>query len=161
MRRVLAMLLVVYLVALGGVTLGPDSTPSKAVEETATKVDGATESDRESKPPTQGQRSLTDTVLNVLLFVPFGSLVLGLWPSSRWWAVVVAGAGLSALIELSQLWVFTWRGAQLSDLVTNTAGAALGFVLAALVLRLKDTDGARGSAQENLTPGVDTGRRRS
>lgn len=130
-----AVLLVVYLVALGRVTLGPTSTPSTAVEKTATQVDRATRSTSRSPKPTPDQRAFTDLGLNVLLFVPFGALLVGLWPSSRWWAVVAAGAGLSAAIELSQRWVFTWRGDQVSDLITNTLGAALGYVVASVVVR--------------------------
>jgi len=136
-RRLLAVALIVYLLALARVTLGPVSTPSTAVEETATRVGRVTEPNGGGRRPTQHQRSLVDTALNVALFVPFGALVLGLWPSWRWWAAVAAGAALSGTIELSQLWVFTWRSAQLSDLVTNTAGATLGWAIALTVLRLR------------------------
>ncbi len=135
MRRPLAILLVVYLLGLVVVTLGPSSTPSTAVEKTATEVDRASQSDGASPNPTQRQRSLADTALNVLLFLPCGCLVLLLWPSWRWWAVVAAGASLSAAIELSQRWIFTWRDSQLSDLLTNTVGTTLGCALASTVLR--------------------------
>ncbi len=131
----LALLLLVYLLGLGRVTLGPASTPSGAVEKTAAQVDRAAQPGGESSKSTRRERRVVDRALNVLLFVPFGALVLGLWPSGRWWVVIGAGGVLSTAIELSQRWVFTWRSEQLSDVVTNTVGAAVGWVVAAAVLR--------------------------
>ena len=48
MRRLLALVFLVYLLGLGRVTLGPASTPSRAVETTATQVDRSTQADGES-----------------------------------------------------------------------------------------------------------------
>lgn len=135
MRRLLALVLLVYLLGLGRVTLGPVSTPSGAVEKTTAQVDRTTQPGGERPESTRRERTAVDTALNVLLFVPFGALVLGLWPSWRWWAVVGAGGVLSAAIELSQRWFFTWRSEQLSDVIKNTLGAAIGWAIAAAVIR--------------------------
>jgi VanZ family protein len=132
-RRLLGLALAVYLAALVFLTLGPRSTPSTAVEKTASQVDRATQAGGTDPRPTTSPRGGTALALNVALFVPLGCLLLWLWPSSRWWAVVAAGATLSAAIELSQRWVFTWRGAQLSDVITNSLGTALGWALAAAI----------------------------
>ena len=135
MRRLLALVFLVYLLGLGRVTLGPASTPSRAVEKTATQVDRAAQAGGESPQRTTRERTAVDTAFNVLLFVPFGALVLWLWPSWRWWAVVGAGGALSVAIEFSQRWFFTWRSEQLSDVIKNVLGTAIGWAIAAAVLR--------------------------
>jgi len=139
MRRLLALVFLVYLLGLGRVTLGPASTPSRAVEKTAAQVDRATQPGGASPQSTTRDRSVVDTAFNVLLFVPFGALVLGLWPSWRWWAVIGAGGALSVAIELSQRWFFTWRSEQLSDVITNILGTAIGWAVAAAALRRRST----------------------
>lgn len=73
--------------------------------------------------------SLRTYVLNVLAFVPFGIIGtrLGWHPRS----VIVAGAGVSALTELSQLFSRA-RFPSITDVILNTSGALLGvaFVIA-------------------------------
>ncbi|MPY93211.1 MAG: hypothetical protein GEV08_09135 [Acidimicrobiia bacterium] len=75
---------------------------------------------------------LRQVVLNVVLFLPLGAL-LGSQTRLALWAVAVIGLGASAAIELTQgtgLWgVFEcpYRLAELSDVLTNGAGAALGW----------------------------------
>ena len=67
--------------------------------------------------------------LNVLLFVPLGILLPVLWERFRSAKrTILAGLALSCAIELSQ--IFTFRTTDVNDLITNTAGAALGFLLA-------------------------------
>ena len=67
--------------------------------------------------------------LNVLLFVPLGILLPVLWGSFRSAKrTVLAGLAVSFAIEFSQ--IFTFRTTDVNDLITNTAGAALGFLLA-------------------------------
>lgn len=70
---------------------------------------------------------LTGLVLNVILFVPFGIILPVLWRPCSGKFVVQAGFFLSAAIELSQL--FNWRSTDINDLITNTLGACLGYVL--------------------------------
>ena len=139
MRRLLVLVLFVYLLGLARVTLGPASTPSRAVKTTATEVDRATRPSGERPRTTKRERREVDTALNVALFVPFGALVLGLSPSWRWWAVIGAGGALSVAIEVSQRWFFTWRSEQLSDVITNIFGTAIGWAVAAAVLRRRST----------------------
>ena len=70
-----------------------------------------------------------DVFLNLLLFVPLGAgLRLAGW---RWRAVVAGAALVSFTVELLQYTVVTGRDASLSDLLTNTAGAAAAAALAA------------------------------
>ena len=65
--------------------------------------------------------------LNIALFVPFGALAAvlrdGKAPPS---SALAAGAMLSALIEVSQL--FNYRVTDINDIVANTCGALLGCI---------------------------------
>lgn len=79
--------------------------------------------------------------LNMVLFIPFGLMVRRVleWPRT---VVLIAGLGLSTLIELTQMtgnWHLApcaYRYADTTDLVTNTTGTALGIALEALTPRL-------------------------
>lgn len=65
---------------------------------------------------------------NVLLFLPLGFLLPILWPDTdRFWYAALAGISFSLLIELSQL--CNHRRTDVDDLILNTAGALLGFLL--------------------------------
>jgi hypothetical protein len=68
-----------------------------------------------------------DYVQNVVLFVPLGWIA----NRGRWsvWRTVLAGALLSGGIEFAQQWIFG-RTSQASDIICNTAGAALGWWMA-------------------------------
>lgn len=69
-----------------------------------------------------GNKGGVDVFLNLLLFAPLGAgLRLAGWP---WRRVVLAAALLSLSIEALQLTVVTGRDASLSDLLTNSTGAA-------------------------------------
>lgn len=67
------------------------------------------------------------SVLNMLLFVPFGYLLLQL-KQLKWYQVVGLGFLTSLLIETCQL-VFRFGVFELDDLVKNTMGAGLGWLL--------------------------------
>lgn len=72
---------------------------------------------------------LRNELLNILLFMPIGFLAALLWPAFRSpRRTALLGLGLSAFIELSQL--FTFRLTDVDDLITNTAGAVAGCLLA-------------------------------
>lgn len=67
-------------------------------------------------------------LLNVLLFVPFGAL----YPMANgrgFWGVVLRGLCLSLLIELLQPLLSPTRASDITDVIANTAGTALGFLL--------------------------------
>lgn len=72
--------------------------------------------------------------LNVFMFVPVGMALPMLWRSAeRFWTTLASGFCLSLLIELSQL--FNARVTDIDDLITNTLGAALGWLLYRLLLK--------------------------
>ena len=67
---------------------------------------------------------------NIALFVPFGVLLPAIWKSFRRLSqTAISGALLSICIELSQL--FSHRVTALDDLLMNTLGALLGYLLIA------------------------------
>jgi len=71
---------------------------------------------------------------NVALFLPLGFLLPLLAPwFDRWWRTVGAGFALSAAIELSQVAFPGVRRPDVNDVLTNTLGAAIGFLAYRLV----------------------------
>lgn len=71
-----------------------------------------------------GDQGGTDVVLNLLLFMPL-AVALRLWGMS-WGRTVVTCAAVSLMVETLQFTVIPGRDASLSDLLTNTAGGAIG-----------------------------------
>ena len=74
-------------------------------------------------------QDLKNGILNVILFVPLGFLLPVLRQNFRRMGSSVAfGFCLSLTIELLQM--MTFRATDVNDLITNTAGTLLGFLLA-------------------------------
>ena len=82
---------------------------------------------------------IKNTVLNIILFVPLGFLLPIIWNQYRTLRkTFLAGLGLSFMIEILQ--IFTYRLTDIDDLITNSAGAMIGFFLSSVFaekLRLK------------------------
>ena len=77
----------------------------------------------------KNERSFTEILLNILLFVPLGFLVPTLQESFRsWWKVLLMGLGFSLFIECSQL-VLHMGCFDTADLVHNTLGAIVGYIV--------------------------------
>ena len=74
-----------------------------------------------------GSLGTEDAVLNVLLFLPLGLglALLGL----RWRPALLVTVATTVLIETLQMKVVIGRDASLGDLITNTLGGSLGFLL--------------------------------
>jgi VanZ family protein len=72
--------------------------------------------------------AMRDAVTNVFLYMPLGftaTLAFG----RRWWAAILLGVGLSASLEMLQVYDFT-RTCSLADLAFNTIGVTLGAIVA-------------------------------
>lgn len=84
--------------------------------------------------------SLRSSVQNILLFVPLGIFLPLLWERYRMLKnTVFFGLCTSLVIELLQ--VFTYRATDINDLLTNTLGSVLGWILSAVLLkRIRRTD---------------------
>ena len=67
--------------------------------------------------------------LNAVLFLPFGFLLPVLWRKCRSWKSTVAAGFLTSLgIEILQL--FCYRATDVDDLIMNTLGTFLGYIIA-------------------------------
>lgn len=67
---------------------------------------------------------------NILMLVPFGLLVPILFKSARYfYKMILFGFACSLTIELTQTFFTTTRSGTVDDLVFNTMGAAIGYVL--------------------------------
>ena len=73
---------------------------------------------------------------NILAFVPFGFFVPALFPGLRkWWLTTLVTALFSFAVEVIQL--FARIGiCDVDDVILNTAGGFLGFLLFALISRI-------------------------
>ena len=68
------------------------------------------------------------TILNIIFFMPFGFLLPTLWNKFRKFIpTVFAGFIFSLIIEVGQL--FTIRATDVDDIIMNTLGTILGFIL--------------------------------
>lgn len=69
---------------------------------------------------------IRNTILNIILFMPFGFLLPAVWREYRSLRkIALAGFLLSLFIELLQ--IFTFRLTDVDDLITNTGGTMLGY----------------------------------
>ncbi len=75
---------------------------------------------------------------NVALFMPLGFLLPMLAPwFDRFWRTVATGFALSSLIELSQVAFPGVRRADVNDVLMNTLGAAVGYLVYRLAVRAR------------------------
>lgn len=65
---------------------------------------------------------------NVMLFVPWGALVVLIVGPRRWWLAVLAGVVLTTAIEIAQ--IPTARISDPRDLVANVVGTIIGVLMA-------------------------------
>jgi glycopeptide antibiotics resistance protein len=74
---------------------------------------------------------------NICMFIPTGIILPILYPRlDRFWKVLLAGAGLSLVIEMMQLF-FPGSVSDIDDLILNTAGVAIGYGIYKLVHRFR------------------------
>jgi len=119
---------VLYLLAVGWVTLGPQ--PTGLVH--ASGIWQLLALLREHPSLDWIHYSDIEFAANVAMFGPIGLLLLLLLGRSRWWAALLAGPLLSLAIETAQLFI-PGRVSDVRDLVSNSLGAVLG-VVAGLVI---------------------------
>ncbi|MDE7366603.1 MAG: VanZ family protein, partial [Lachnospiraceae bacterium] len=79
------------------------------------------------------QRYSVQYVLNIFMFIPFGLLLSCLWKCfSKFHFTLLAGFCFSLGIEILQL--LTFRVTDIDDLITNTLGSVIGYLLAKLCM---------------------------
>lgn len=78
--------------------------------------------------------NITGMVLNAIMFAPLGFLLPAYFERYRHWGrTLAAGFLTSVAVELIQL--FTFRATDVDDLIMNTLGTVVGFLLAKLIFR--------------------------
>jgi glycopeptide antibiotics resistance protein len=81
------------------------------------------------------QLDIKEIFLNMLVFIPFGlywSMIKQNWP---FWKKIMLIAGVSLFFELVQ-YVFAIGGSDITDLISNTLGGAIGIGIYAVLSRL-------------------------
>ncbi|MBT2596615.1 VanZ family protein [Arthrobacter sp. ISL-72] len=99
--------------------------------------------------------SFVEASANVAMFVPLGIVAFLAFPRKQWWQVSAFGLLVSSCMELGQALFLHDRFASPLDLVTNTAGAVIGCLLAGKFLRfLKKRRAQRFSASSPSAEGL-------
>lgn len=76
-----------------------------------------------------------DTILNIILFVPLGFFLPLLYKKYHHVkTVALTGFLFSLAVEIVQM--FGWGSSDINDLMTNTAGACIGFLVYCLLSRI-------------------------
>ena len=78
----------------------------------------------------------TDDLLNILMTIPFGFLLPFVKKRATWKTALIAGAVLGTTIELIQLALaaiqgFSYRYVDVADVICNTVGTIIGWLIAA------------------------------
>ena len=76
---------------------------------------------------------ITNSYLNILLFIPLGIFVPCLWPEYRSMMKTV-GLGLMTSLGIEILQIFTFRATDINDVITNVAGTMIGYLIGKLII---------------------------
>lgn len=140
-RAVLPILIVVYLGAVGWITLDPapgDPAGNPLLRSLLRAVSAV--------PGLQWvDYGVAEFSANVLLFVPMGVLFTVLLSRWRWWLALAVGVAATLTIEFVQLFLPA-RFSDPRDLLANTLGTLLGIALVSVVARRPAGQGARRAA---------------
>lgn len=82
---------------------------------------------------TSNRIDVADFWLNILMFAPIGVLLA--IRGASFWVALLGGFGGSLAIEVTQYAMATGRTADVNDLVSNTLGCVLGFLLGVVAAR--------------------------
>ena len=86
--------------------------------------------------PLHGMLSdITNSYLNVLLFIPLGIFVPCLWPEYRSMMKTV-GLGLMTSLGIEILQIFTFRATDINDVITNVAGTMIGYLIGRMIIKM-------------------------
>jgi VanZ family protein len=124
-RQIVAWLLIVSI----GLVLSATLTPVSEFETSAAGV-GVCDLTRIGPAPLEDLRSLNDTTLNIVLFLPLGVAVGLLQNSRRKVAIILAVAAMPFVIEGIQLVATSLhRGCESADVSDNLTGLIIGFAV--------------------------------
>ena len=121
-HRLLAAILVLYLVVLAFVVLWPtpvDKDAGRHLTHTLAWLYA-------HGIPRWFSYPLLEWLSNVAMFLPFGFLVAEMLERGAWWKATIAGLAFSTAIEMIQFLFFVQRTASVLDVLANTLGALVG-----------------------------------
>ena len=78
---------------------------------------------------------ITNSCLNVLLFIPLGVFVPCLWPVYRS-MIKTVGLGLMTSLGIEILQIFIFRATDINDLITNAAGTLAGYLIGRMIIKM-------------------------
>ena len=91
------------------------------------------------------------SLLNILLFIPLGIFLPMLWKenyNNKFSKVLIFGFLLSLIIEILQ--IFTFRLTDINDLITNTLGTVIGYLI--YIKLLKNNTMFKNIISEKMNP---------
>ena len=95
-------------------------------------------------------------LLNILMLMPFGFMLALIWPSFRSIKkIALTGFLFSLAIEISQL--FNYRATTIDDLILNTVGAVLGYLVFALLYKIVTKNDNKDDEQDSETYNANDG----
>ena len=71
---------------------------------------------------------------NFLVLAPIGTFLALKMKRFRVWPVVIIGLGISTAVEILQYLLWTWRVADVDDVICNSSGATAAYLITAFVL---------------------------
>lgn len=82
--------------------------------------------------------NIVGMILNIVMLVPFGFFLPILFERyKKFYRTLTAGIITSLLIEIIQL--YTFRASDIDDLIMNTLGTVVGFFVAKMIIRRKES----------------------
>lgn len=127
-RGTSGILFVVYLLAVGWLTMQPQGTTAGwGIEMTAELLT------RLGAPEAVNQPARLEVLLNVVMLVPLPILGMLAWPRTNWRDWTAYAFLIAAAIEVTQATMPT-RDASWRDMAANTAGSLIGGLFMAFVL---------------------------
>ena len=74
---------------------------------------------------------IQEHIMNVAVFIPIGILLAIVLKGVKWWKVMLAGTGLSLIVEIMQYCLMRGYG-EIDDVIHNTIGCLIGLGLVLL-----------------------------
>lgn len=131
---VLSVFAVLYLCAVGALTLGASAYGAGAQGVIWSILDTFAE-----HPSTAWiNYSLFESAANVGMFIPVGLFLVLLVGRGRWWLALISGVAISVAIELWQGIALPSRVSDPNDVIANGAGALIGVLVGAAVTSVVD-----------------------
>ncbi len=125
-RRTAGLLLAVYLTAVALIVFWPNSDVA------TNAIVGIFRLLRDAEAPSWITPTVIEFATNVLLFIPLSLIGSSFKPRWRWGSWLLAGLACTLTIELAQMVFLSARYPAISDVIANTLGTMIGYLLVTL-----------------------------